>query len=549
MNKRINYLSALKNDLPSGLVVFLIAVPLCLGIALASGAPLFSGIISGIVGGIVIGALSKSHVSVSGPAAGLTAIVLTAITELKTFEIFLVAVVIAGLIQLILGFLRAGSISNYFPTNVIEGMLAAIGIIIILKQIPHAFGYDRDPEGDMTFSEASGQNTFSSLFDAFNYIHYGALLITLISVAILLTWERVKFLKRIKVIPGALVAVIVSVLLNQLFMAMNSPLAIRPEHLVTLPVPQSLADLTAQMYFPDFTSITNPQVWIVAVTIAIVASIETLLNIEAADKLDPMRRYTSTNHELKAQGVGNMLAGLIGGMPMTSVVVRSTANINSGARTKMSAIFHGILLLVCAVFIPNILNLIPLATLAAILIITGYKLCKPAVFKHMWQNGKYQFVPFIVTVLAVVFMDLLRGVALGLFVSTLAILRGSLKSAYFFRKKEYQDGDTIHLRLAEEVSFLNKAAIKLTLEHLPERSHVIIDASHSVYIDFDVLQVISEFIDIKAPERSIKVDVFGFKDVYKIRNTIEGNYVFIEHKGDAPGEKPHTELLNQLSTK
>ena len=531
MTKKINLFANLKSDFASGLVVFLVALPLCLGIAMASGAPLFSGIISGIVGGIVVGYLSKSHLSVSGPAAGLTAIVLTAITDLGAFDVFLTAVFIAGIIQLGLGFIKAGSISNYFPTNVIEGMLAGIGIIIILKQLPHAFGYDSDFEGDQSFVQSNGSNTLSSLLGIVDYVQLGAIIITALSLIILIAWDKVPFLKKLKLIPGALVAVILGVILNEIFTASGSSLAIAKEHLVSLPIPSSLEEFKQIIVTPNFSSITNPKVWIVGLTIAIVASIETLLCIEAADRMDAHKRYTDTNVELKAQGIGNIISSLLGGLPMTSVVVRTSANNNAGAKSKMSAIIHGILLLLSVLTIPTILNKIPLATLAAILLLVGYKLAKPATFKHFWKNGKYQFIPFIATLLAVVFMDLLKGVALGIIISVIFILKGNLKRAYSFRKQEYADGDIIHIDLAQEVSFLNKAAIKSTLNDIPENSEVIINAQDTVYIAHDVLDLIKEFKKIRAKEENIKVKLIGFKKAYDLLNTgEEGKHIFVEHK-------------------
>lgn len=534
MSKKINLFANLKSDFASGLVVFLVALPLCLGIAMASGAPLFSGIISGIIGGIVVGYLSTSHISVSGPAAGLTAIVLTAITDLGAFDIFLTAVFIAGLVQLILGFVKAGSISNYFPTNVIEGMLAGIGIIIILKQLPHAFGYDNDFEGDQAFSQMDGSNTFSTLFSIFDYIQIGSIVITLVSMVILISWDKVPFLKKLKLVPGALIAVALGVILNEIFIASGSALAIGKEHLVSLPVPSSFEEFKAIIVTPNFSGVMNPKVWVVALTIAIVASIETLLSIEAADRMDVQKRYTDTNKELKAQGIGNMVSSLLGGLPLTSVIVRSSANSNSGAKSKMSTIIHGSLLLVSVLAIPVILNKIPLATLAAILILVGYKLAKPATFKHFWEKGKYQFVPFIATLLAVVFLDLLKGVTLGIIISIIFVLKGNLKRAYFFRKEQYADGDVIHIDLAQEVSFLNKAAIKQTLNHLPENSKVIIDAKDTVYIAHDILDLIHEFKTTRALDNNIKVKLKGFKKAYHLENSIDTqNHVTIEHYYDA----------------
>jgi MFS superfamily sulfate permease-like transporter len=528
MTKKINLFTNLKSDFASGLVVFLVALPLCLGIAMASGAPLFSGIISGIVGGIVVGYLSKSHISVSGPAAGLTAIVLTAITDLGAFDVFLTAVFIAGLIQLGLGFLKAGGISNYIPTNVIEGMLAGIGIIIILKQLPHAFGYDSDFEGDLAFSQADGSNTFSSLLGIVDYVQLGSIIVAALSLVILISWDKVPFLKKLKLIPGALIAVIMGVVMNEIFISTGSSLAIAKEHLVSLPIPTTLDEFKQIIVTPNFSGITNPQVWIVALTIAIVASIETLLCIEASDRMDVHKRYTDTNVELKAQGIGNLVSSLLGGLPMTSVVVRSSANANAGAKTKMSAIIHGILLLLSVLTIPAILNKIPLATLAAILLLVGYKLAKPATFKHFWKNGKYQFAPFIATLLAVVFLDLLKGVALGILISVFAILRGNMKRAYNFRKEEYHDGDVIHIDLAQEVSFLNKAAIKQTLSKIPKNSKVVINAQDTVYIAHDVLDLIKEFKKIRAKEENIKVKLTGFKKEYELENTgEEEKHVFV----------------------
>ena len=518
MSKKINLFSNLKSDFASGLVVFLVALPLCLGIALASGAPLFSGIISGIVGGIIVGYLSQSHLSVSGPAAGLTAIVLTAITDLGSFNAFLLAVLLAGLIQLILGFIKAGSISNYFPNNVIEGMLAGIGVIIILKQIPHAFGYDPDFEGDESFFQPDGQNTFSEIFNIFDHIQLGSIVIAVISLAILILWNKVDVLKKIKLIPPALVAVIISILLNEFFIQSGSNLAIVKEHLVSLPVPTTLEEFKNIIVTPDFTAISNSKVWIVAITIAVVASIETLLCIEASDRMDALKRYTNTNVELKAQGIGNILSALLGGLPMTSVVVRTTANNTAGAKSKMSAIIHGVLLLVSVLAIPTVLNKIPLATLAAVLLLVGYKLANPKTVIHFWEKGKYQFIPFIATFGAVVFTDLLKGVALGMIISVIFVLKGNMKRSYHFKKEEYHDGDIIHIDLAQEVSFLNKAAIKTTLSEIPENAFVTINASNTVYIAHDILTLITEFAEVNAKELNIDVKLEGFKKAYNLEN-------------------------------
>ena len=544
--------SNLSGDLAAGLVVFFVALPLCLGIALASGAPLFSGLIAGIIGGVAVGLLSKSHLSVSGPAAGLTAIVLGAVTELGAFELFLCAVLIAGVVQLALGFLKAGTIANYLPSNVIEGMLAGIGVIIILKQLPHAVGFDRDAAGNFSFLDTSGGSTFAALAQAFDFVTPGAIAVAAVSILIMKVWEKVPALKRLKILPGPLVAVVCGILLNEAFAAAGSGLTITREHLVNLPA-GGLGEFFAQFRLPDPAGFSNPKVWTYGMTIAVVASIETLLCIEAVDTLDPHKRYTPPNHELKAQGVGNILNGLVGGLPITSVIVRSSANLNAGAQTKLSCVAHGGLLLVCAAAIPALLNKIPLAVLAAILILTGYKLANPALVRRWWGHGRYQFVPFAVTVVGVVLTDLLVGVMLGLAVSVAFILRENQRSAYFFRREKYQEGDIIHIHLAQEVTFLNKAAIKLTLEHLPPRSYVIIDAAETVYVDHDVMELIREFSGVKAPERGIRLELVGFRERYHIANTLDGRHIEIEH-AVSPDQPPrpgvrqrHERLIEDLT--
>ncbi len=522
-----NLTANLKQDLPAGIVVFLIALPLCLGIALASGAPLFSGMIAGIVGGIVIGFLSNSHTSVSGPAAGLAAVVLVSIQMLGSFEAFLLAVVLAGVFQLALGFAHAGMIANYFPSSVIKGMLTAIGIIIIMKQVPHALGYDKDAEGDMSFLETGGSNTLMSMWDALNnFIHPGATLIALISIGVMLLWDRPQIKNKVKFIPGPLVAVLVGIGVNELLKTVGGVWVVQTEHLVSMPVAENASAFLAQFSMPDFSQFGNVKVWTVALTICVVASIETLLCIEATDKLDPLKRITSPNKELKAQGVGNIVSGLLGGIPLTSVIVRSSANINAQARTKTSAIAHGLLLLVCVALIPRLLNMIPLSVLAAILILTGYKLAKVSIFKDMWASGKYQFWPFIITVISVVFTDLLMGIGIGLLASIFAILRGNMRNSYYFKKEEYHEGDVITIKLSQEVSFLNKASIKLTLEHLPENSKVVIDATDTAYIDFDVLENIREFSREKAQSLNIDLVLKGFQEKYKFWET---HFVHSDH--------------------
>ena len=510
------YFKHLNRDIPAGLVVFLVALPLCLGIALASGAPFFSGMIAGIVGGIVIGVISDAQLSVSGPAAGLTAVVVVSLSKLGSFEAFLLAVVLAGIGQILLGVAKAGRIAEYFPSNVIKGMLTAIGIIIILKQIPHAFGYDKDSEGDFDFLQADNENTFSELLRPLEHIDVSATLLCAISLIIIILWNVPKIKKAVGIVPGGLVAVVVSVLINEFFFKQTAGWGIAEEHLVRVPVANSISEFASFFTMPDFSQLRNPKVYSVAFTIMAVASIETLLCIEAVDKLDPEKRITTGNRELVAQGIGNMLSGLIGGLPITSVIVRSSANLQANAKSKVSTIFHGTLLLVCVAFIPGILNKIPLASLAAILLFTGYKLSNPATFKEMFNLGKYQFVPFIVTVIAVVFTDLLTGVGIGLAVSTISILIGNFKSNYFFSKENTANGEQITIKLAQEVSFLNKASIREMLDKLPNDTKVSIDAADTLYIDHDVLEIIREFKHIKAPLKNIDCHLIGFKELYHI---------------------------------
>ncbi len=507
------YLKNLKYDLPASLVVFLVAVPLCLGIALASGAPLFSGIIAGIVGGIVVGSLSGSQLGVSGPAAGLAVIVLTAIQELGAFEIFLMAVVIGGVFQMLLGFAKAGIIGYYFPSSVIKGMLSGIGIIIILKQIPHAFGYDKDYEGSLSFVQPDGHNTFSELFYMLEAISPGAVIITTLSMLVLILWEQ-PFMKKIKlfqIVQGPLVVVAGGIFLNLIFQNMPA-FALSGEQVVSLPVPESIAGFFGQFTFPDFGAITNPAVWITGATIAVVASLETLLCLEATDKLDPYKRVAPANRELQAQGVGNILSGLIGGLPITQVIVRSSTNIQSGGRTKMSAIFHGVILLFSAMAIPFVLNLIPLASLAAILFLVGYKLAKPAVFKEMYAIGRGHFIPFMVTILGIVFTDLLIGIGMGLAVAIFFVLYNNYKKPFMFRREDHLNDNVIRLELAEDVTFINKASILRTLTTLPEGSKVVIDASKTINIDPDVIEIIEDF-KINAEYKDISLEIIELASV------------------------------------
>ena len=493
-----NMFKELKSDLPASIVVFFVAVPLCLGIALASGAPLFAGIIAGIVGGIVVGIASGSALGVSGPAAGLAVIVLTSIASLGSWPTFLLAVVIAGVIQLIMGFAKAGFIAYFFPSSVIKGMLTGIGLLIIIKQIPHALGYDKDPEGDLAFAPAAGaENSFSSLTSAFQYITPGAVLISAISLAILILWDTVlsKKHKIFQLIQGPIVVVILGITMNYLYQSGALNFSLAKDQLVQLPVAGNLNELLSQFTFPDFSQITNLEVYKVAIVLAIVASLETLLCVEATDKLDPYKRLTPTNLELKAQGLGNVVSGLIGGLPITQVIVRSSANINFGAKTKMSAILHGVFLLISAITIAGVMNMIPLASLAAILLMVGYKLAKPSLFKQMYKLGCEQFVPFTATVLAILFTDLLRGIAVGLLVGIFYTLRHSYRNSHHIKEvKTTEEGREVHhLVLAEEVSFFNKASVLKTLNALPENSKVILDFKNSKAVAHDVLELIEDF--------------------------------------------------------
>lgn len=503
----------LSYDIPASIVVFLVAVPLCLGIALASGAPLFSGIIAGIVGGTIISLFSKSQLGVSGPAAGLAVIVLNSIEKLGGFEPFLVAVVVAGIIQIILGIFKAGIIGYYLPSSVIKGMLSGIGLIIILKQIPHAFGYDADPEGDMEFIQPDGHNTFSELFYMLDGITPGALVISIICLSILILWER-PFMKSIsltRIIPGPLVAVLTGIGLNVSFVN-NDFLSLKGEHVVSLPVSGSFSEFLGQFTLPNFSHLANQDIFVVAVTIAIVASLETLLSVEATDKLDPQRRITPTNRELIAQGIGNTISGFIGGLPVTQVIVRSSANIQSGGKSRASAFFHGVLLLITVIMIPNFLNLIPLASLAAVLLVVGYKLVKPAIFKEVYRTGRSAFVSFVITILGIVFTDLLIGIMMGLVVAVMYILWNNFRTPYHYNPDDLRNGDPIRIELSEDVSFLNKAGIIKTFGLLPEDSHVIIDATRTKTIHWDVLEVINDF-SLNAPTHGIKLELIGFDEM------------------------------------
>lgn len=513
-----NPLLNLKSDIPAGVVVYLVALPLCLGIALAStGRPdlLFSGIIAGMVGGIVIGLCSGSQLGVSGPAAGLLIIVSQAIATLGSFEIFLLAVVFAGVIQLIAGFLKAGIIGHYFPSSVIKGMLAAIGITLILKEIPHALGYDKDFMGDEAFVQTDGQNTITELWNAVRYNSPGAIIITAFSLALLWLFDR-PFMKRVglfKFLPGAIFVVLFGVLFNFIFSKVSPQWTLSGDHLVQLPVAKTFREFFGFFHLPDFNAIGNYMVYVIALKLALVASLESLLSVEATDKLDPYKRITPANRELKAQGIGNIVSGLIGGLPVTQVIVRSSANVGAGGKTKVSTVVHGIILLVSVAAIPMYLNLIPLASLAAILLMVGYKLSKVSLYKSMYKLGWEQFLPFIITIIAILFTDLLIGIGIGLAVGIFFILKKNYKHSYSEKEERTATGEVITIKLSEEVTFLNKGSIQEKLASLPENCTVIIDGSRSVNIDYDVLEMIQDFKDYSAALKNITVETIGIKEV------------------------------------
>lgn len=541
----------IKSDMIAGLIVFLIALPLCLGIAQASHAPLFSGIIAGVVGGIVIGLFSKSTFSVSGPAAGLVAIVIGAIEDLSAFDVFLCAVVVSGIFQILLGLLKAGTFANFFPSSVIEGMLAGIGLTIIFKQLPDAVGYD-GPDKMIGLRDGERGINPNILEGLLGGLHWGAIIITVVCLGLLILWSSPSLKKwKIGAIPAGLLVVLVGTFLNILFSNTLGVLHLSSKYLVQLNVPKTYTEFLSQFSTPNFAGFLDPRVWQYGGIIAVVASIETLLCIEAADKLDPLKRNTPGNSELKAQGIGNVISGLIGGLPITSVIVRSSANVNAGAKTKLSTIIHGVLLLVCVAAIPTILNYIPKSALAAILIYTGYKLAHPSKFKHMYSIGRTEFIPFVVTAVAVTapFLGLLKGVGIGMIISVFYLLRSNMRIPYYYRRIQKEGDDVIRLQLAQEVSFLNKGSIKETLDKIPENSTIIIDATNSQYIDYDVLEVIREFYKVQAPSRDITVSLIGFKNSYNIPQLADVHYLVseLDEKADAvKSAGKHKKLLREL---
>jgi carbonic anhydrase len=506
-------------DLISGLVVFLVALPLCLGVALASGAPLLAGVLAGIVGGLLVGALSGSNTSVSGPAAGLTAVVAAQITELGSFSAFLLTVVLAGLIQIVMGYIRAGSLANFFPTSVIKGFLAAIGIILILKQIPHLFGHDPDPEGDWAFQQPDNQNTFSELLHILDDIHPGSTIIGVFSLVLLLVWDRWKVLKNFP-LPGPLFVVTIGVATNIGFRQLGEEWVIGPSHLVQVPIAENISSFAGFLHSPDFSQWTNLSIYSAAFMLAAVASLETLLNLEAVDKLDPEQRNSPPNQELIAQGIGNLVSGLIGGLPITSVIVRSSVNINAGAKTKLSAVVHGLLLLLCVIFFPVYLNTIPLSCLAAILLVTGIKLVSPALIQQMLSQGKYQFIPFAATVIAIVFTDLLIGVFIGLVVSVGFILKSNMQRPLRRFMVKHIGSEVLHIELANQVSFLNRAALSKALDEVRSGEHVLLNAQNTNYIDPDVLDMLREYKEKTAPARGVNVSLVGFRSKYMLHDEV-----------------------------
>jgi len=521
-NSNDSLFASLKNDIPASIVVFFVALPLCLGIALASGAPLFSGLIAGIVGGIIVGFLSGSHIGVSGPAAGLAAIVLVAISTLGSWENFLMAVVLGGIIQLVFGVLKLGVIGYYFPSSVIKGMLTGIGLIIILKQIPHFFGYDAVPEGNFAFLQMDGENSLSEIGVMLDNISIGPTIIACVSLAILLLWDKVLAHKSkfFKIVQGPLVAVVLGIIYYNV--TKGTEYGITSDHLVSVPVPDDFSSFLGQFSLPNFGAITNPAVWVTAFTIALVASLETLLCVEATDKLDPEKRVTPTNRELIAQGTGNIISGMIGGLPITQVIVRSSANIQSGGKTKKSAIIHGFFLLISVLLIPGLLNMIPLSVLAAVLLIVGFKLAKPALFKVMYDLGWKQFLPFIVTVLGIIFTDLLVGIGMGLAVGICVILLKSYQNSHFLHIEDKSNGkQKFKMTLAEEVTFFNKGAILNELDRLPEDSFLELDVRKTRYLDNDIIEILEDFA-LKAKNKNIDIKLVSE------RGTIENPPSYIE---------------------
>ncbi|MSR30676.1 MAG: sulfate transporter [Gemmataceae bacterium] len=520
MNGNPRKLAAIAKDLSAGTAVFLVALPLCLGIALASDAPPIAGIFTGIVGGILVGLFSGSHTSVSGPTAGLTAVVALQIKELGSFEGFLLALAFAGILQIVLGLLRSGILGYFFPSTVIKGLLAAIGIILILKQLPHVLGHDFDPEGEMSFFQPDKENTFSEIVAMVFHHHSGAAMIGLASVFLLIVWDKWSLLKN-SAIPVPLVVVVLGIAAKVIMDWFGGSLAVSGSHLVKVPVVEGPGEFTKLFMLPDFSLWKNPAIYSAGLILALVASLETLLNLKAVDKLDSQQRTSPPDRELLVQGAGNFLLGLIGGIPMTSVIVRSSVNINAGAQTRISTIFHGALLLVSVVFFSGFLNQIPLSCLAAILLVTGIKLASPSLVKQMWNEGRYQFIPFSITVGAIIFTDLLTGILIGLVASTTFILSSNLRWPLNRVMEKHLGGEVLHIQLATQVSFFNRPALDRTLREVPRDGHVLIDASNTDYIDPDILDLIREFKEVIAPAHGAQVSLRGFREKYQLQDEIQ----------------------------
>lgn len=515
-------LRSISSDLSASLVVFLVALPLCLGIALASGAPLFAGVIAGVVGGLVLTWFSGSELSVSGPAAGLAVVVLSSIQQLGSFEVFLMAVVLAGLLQMAISYLRAGSLGNYIPNSVIKGMLAAIGITIILKQIPHAIGFDRGfTDEEQAFAGWQWVDIFTDPLSAFSVLHPGATLISIVALAIILAWDlpAMKRLRWTGYVPAALVAVVIAAVMNEVFTAMLPSFSLSMErgHLVELPVASDLASFLGQFTFPDFSAVTSSAVWTIAFTIAAIASVETLLSIEAVDKMDPMKRISDANRELFAQGIGNVASGVLGGLPVTSVIVRSSANVFAGGRTRWAAILHSVFLLLTVILIPTLLNRIPLAVLASVLLAVGYKLSSVKLIRAMWREGISQFVPFIITTVVVVATDILFGVAVGLLVSVFFVMRTNHHAVFTI----VSDNNNYLIRFNKDVTFINKSGLKDMLRSIPDNTFVIFDGAKALCIDHDIYETIAEF-EQSATYKNIRIEYhnyFGKERPWRSRRT------------------------------
>lgn len=498
----------LKHDLPAGLSVFFVALPLCLGIALASGAPLYAGLLSGIIGGLVVALISGSPLAVSGPAAGLTTLVAASIISLGDYKVFLLAVMVAGLFQLLLGLLKLGAIANYFPSSVIKGMLAAIGIILISKQVPLALGYDQPKFWTSGFLKLFSPNNMFGNLDNFNHhITRGTILITFVSLVMLILLQQ-PFAKKLKIIPAPLLVVVAGILINILFTNVASNFSLKQTQLVNIQ-----SNIFASITFPDFSKLfSTAEIWKDGLIIGLLATLETLLCIEAVDKLDKRNRITPVNRELIAQGIGNMTCGLLGAIPMTAVVVRGAANVDAGARTKFSAFTHGLFLLLAVLLVPFLLNKIPYASLSAILLITGYNLAKPKLFRNMWSLGWKQFIPFLITILVILSTDLLIGVSIGLLISIYFIIQNNFKAEYKITKSTHLNIETHYIKLNSNVTFLNKVKLRKALDEIPEYSVLTIDGSECNFIDYDILEIVSEYHN-KAHNRHIELHLKGIEKV------------------------------------